>query len=202
MRVGVLALQGGFIEHIHHVRRACAEAGLSCETVLVRSPRELRGLDALVLPGGESTTLLKLARAAGLLGGIRDLLSSGIPALATCAGAIVLAEKIVDSRTGKSMEGGLGLLSAEIARNYFGRQRESFEVDLDLRFDGGERFRAVFIRAPAFIRFTSSRIRSLAELSGVSVAVEQDNIVATAFHPELVEDHRVHAYALMRAARS
>ena len=168
-RIGVLALQGAFREHVRALRAAGAEV------VEVRLPEQLDGLDGLVIPGGESTTIAKLARLYGLEEAIR---SFARPIFGTCAGMILL-----DRRH-------LGLADIEVARNAYGRQVASFEADLEL--GGDERpFRGVFIRAPR-VRDIGSRVEVLAELDGEPVLVRDGAVLAAAFHPELTDDPRIH----------
>jgi 5'-phosphate synthase pdxT subunit len=168
-RIGVLALQGAFREHVRALRAAGAEV------VEVRLPEQLDGLDGLVIPGGESTTITKLARLYGLEEAIR---SFARPIFGTCAGMILL-----DRRH-------LGLADIEVARNAYGRQVASFEADLEL--EGDERpFRGVFIRAPR-VRDIGSRVEVLAELDGEPVLLRDGAVLAAAFHPELTDDPRIH----------
>lgn len=180
MKAGVLALQGDFREHA----RRFAELGFA--PVEVRTPRDLAEVDLLAIPGGESTTIGLLARSAHLVDPIRDRARDGMPVLGTCAGLIVLAERV---------EGGtplLGLLDVTARRNAYGRQLESFEADVDV--EGIERpVRAVFIRAP-IVEDIGAGVRVLAEHEGRPVVVEQGNIVAATFHPELVGETGLHAY--------
>lgn len=183
MRIGVLALQGDVEEHAHALSRAASELGVSAEAVEVKAARDLAGLDGLVLPGGESTTMWRLLRR-DLLDPLRDFIASGAPVLATCAGLILLAKR---TRGAPSWQRGLEVLDVEVARNAFGRQRESFRVKLDVE-DFGE-VDAVFIRAPAVTSVWGSAkpLASLQhrDLGTVHVAVRQGAVLATAFHPEL-----------------
>lgn len=183
MRIGVLALQGDVEEHAHALREAAGELGASVEAVEVKGRRDLAGVDGLILVGGESTTMAALMEGAGLRDDLRDLLASK-PALATCAGLVLLAKRI---RGGAAWQKGLDVLDVEVVRNAFGRQRESFE--LRLKVEGFGDIDAVFIRAPAVTAIWGSA-RPLAELEHKSLgriyaAVRQGDVVATAFHPEL-----------------
>jgi len=185
MRVGILALQGAFIEHeqVLHL--------LGVETVEVRLPAHLEGLDGLIIPGGESTTIGQMARRWGLLEPIREFARSGRPLWGTCAGMILMAKEIVDGAPGQPL---LGLLDVAVRRNAFGRQVDSFEADLEILVLGEEPFHAVFIRAPTIER-VGEGVEVLARLEdGGVVAVRQGNLLATAFHPELTEDDRFHRY--------
>ncbi|MEM5874114.1 MAG: pyridoxal 5'-phosphate synthase glutaminase subunit PdxT, partial [Acidilobaceae archaeon] len=151
-------------------------------------------------PGGESTTIKKLMEKTGLTKELSKTLEAGLPAMGVCAGAILLAGRVVDGTTGKSYGTGLGCLRANVIRNYFGRQRESFEVDLKLNIplEPERPFRAVFIRAPVFTD-VGEGVKVLGELEGYPVALEQDSIIALAFHPELTGDVRLHKLFLMKA---
>lgn len=181
MKIGVLAVQGAFAEHLAMLRAAGAEA------VPVRLPADLAGLSGLVLPGGESTTMRKLIERWGLRDPILDLARQGAPMLGTCAGMILLARDIADGDAPV-----LGLLDVSVRRNAFGRQLDSFEADLDVPLLGDASVRGVFIRAPVVER-VGDGVEVLARLpDGRVVAVRQHNILATAFHPELAAETRFH----------
>ena len=183
--IGVLCLQGSFAEHISSLER------LGARTAQVRLPSQLRDVDALVIPGGESTTFLKLMDAFSLREPLREAISGGLPVLATCAGVVVLANEIVSHKMAP-----LGMLNVQIARNAFGRQVESFEEDLVLEGISGVPFRGVFIRAP-IIQDCGPSVNVMARLqNGTIVACRQGRILATSFHPEFVPDLRVHEYFL------
>jgi 5'-phosphate synthase pdxT subunit len=184
VRVGVLALQGDFREH------AAALAGVGAEPKLVRRSGDLEGLDALVIPGGESTTIGSLAERYGLLEPLRRAVRDGLPTLGTCAGLIFLA----GGTTGGQAQPQLGVLDAVVARNAFGRQVESFEADLAVT-GLAEPVHAVFIRAPRVER-TGPGVEVLASVDGHPVMVRQGNVLAAAFHPELTGDLRVHKMLL------
>lgn len=189
MKIGVLALQGAFIEHEDILRR------LDVEALPVRLPKELDGLDGLIIPGGESTTISRLMRDFGLLQLVKDLIRVGLPVLGTCAGMILLAREVSDF----GLET-LGVMGITVKRNAFGRQVNSFEAELDIPALGGKPFHAVFIRAPV-IEKSDSEVEILAELSdGAIVAARQGKLIAAAFHPELADDLRFHRYFLDIAA--
>jgi pyridoxal 5'-phosphate synthase pdxT subunit len=180
--VGVLALQGDVGEHL------AALADLGASSRLVREPADLAGLDGIVLPGGESTTVSMLLESAGLLGPLGKELEAGIPALGTCAGLILLATELVDGRDDQRTFGAIDLI---VRRNGYGRQLDSFECDLDVPNLGDEPFPGVFIRAPAVER-VGPEVEVLASLRGAPVLCRQDAILVSAFHPELTADRRVH----------
>jgi 5'-phosphate synthase pdxT subunit len=187
-RVGVLALQGDVREHLAALRAAGAEA------VAVRRPEELAGLDGLVLPGGESTTIAKLAGRFGLLEPLRRALAAGLPAYGSCAGMILLADRILDAPPDQETFGGLDVT---VRRNAFGRQVDSFESAIELDGVAGGPLHAVFIRAP-WVEKAGAAVEVLGRVvggpaDGRIVAVRQGNLVATSFHPELTGDTRVHA---------
>ncbi len=187
MRIGVLALQGDFAEHIAMLRR------IGVETREVRLLRELDGLDGLIVPGGESTTIGKLAVTFGLVEPIRDFAASGRPIWGTCAGMIFLAREALDGVPGQPL---LGLMDITVVRNGFGRQVDSFEADLEVPALGEPPFRGVFIRAP-YVKRWGEAVEVLARLeTGEVVAVRQEKLLATAFHPELTDDERFHRYFL------
>ena len=177
----MLAIQGDFEAH------GRALSALGCEPIEVRRPEALASLDALVLPGGESTTIAKGLREYGIVDSLREFARSGRPVLGTCAGLIVLDRNH------------LGLIEIEARRNAFGRQVRSFETDLEVRGLGDEPLRAVFIRAPWIERWGEG-VEVLAEVDGHPVVAREHNILVAAFHPELTDDLRLHALFLsMRA---
>ena len=180
-KVGVLALQGAFREHC----RALADVGV--EPVEVRQAGELAGLEGLVIPGGESTTMSKLMVAYGLEAPIRELHTAGAPVFGTCAGMILAARDAVD---GLPDQRSLGLIDIVVRRNAFGRQVASFEAELALAGDP-EPLTGVFIRAP-WIESAGDGVQVLAEHGGHSVAAQQGSVLVTAFHPELTGDRRLH----------
>jgi 5'-phosphate synthase pdxT subunit len=180
--IGVLALQGDVREHLTALAAADAAA------VPVRRPDELARLDGLVIPGGESTTISKLAVLFGLMEPLREAIRGGLPVYGTCAGLIMLADKILDPRSGQETFGGIDMI---VRRNAFGRQNESFEAFVDVRGVEGGAVEGVFIRAP-WVESVGADVEVLAEHGGHIVAVRQGNVLATAFHPELTGDHRVH----------
>jgi 5'-phosphate synthase pdxT subunit len=182
MKIGVLALQGAFIEHEKTLKT------LDAQTVQVRLPAHLNDLDGLIIPGGESTTIGKLAVAYGLIDPLRNFAATH-PTWGTCAGMIFLAKNI-----GIDRQPILGLMNIEVNRNAFGRQIDSFEADLDIRGLTGGPFHAVFIRAPVATA-AGDGVDVLARLDDQRiVAAQQGHLLATAFHPELTDDSRLHQY--------
>ncbi len=190
MRIGVLALQGDFIEHVQILK------SLGVEAVEVRKPEQLADLDGLIIPGGESTTFGKLAAEFGLIEPLRAFCASGKPVWGTCAGMIFLAKDV-----GRKQPV-LGLMDVKVKRNAFGRQVDSFEQDLDVpaiaASENGQArpFHAIFIRAP-LLESVGKGVEVLAKLDdGTIVAARQGNLLATSFHPELTQDTRFHQYFL------
>jgi pyridoxal 5'-phosphate synthase pdxT subunit len=188
--IGVLALQGDVREHV----RALGEAGATAKPV--RRLHEIEAVDGLVIPGGESTTLWKLATAFELLDPLRKLIAGGLPAFGSCAGLIMLADRLVDGVEGQETFGGIDMTAR---RNAFGRQVDSFERDVTLRLapsgheddEDGKPFHAVFIRAP-WVERVGPSVTVLGEDNGRIIAVRRGPLLATAFHPELTPDLRVH----------
>ncbi|MFF8983422.1 pyridoxal 5'-phosphate synthase glutaminase subunit PdxT [Streptomyces globisporus] len=181
--IGVLALQGDVREHLIALASADALARP------VRRPEELAEVDGLVIPGGESTTMSKLAVLFGMMEPLRDRVRAGMPVYGTCAGMILLAEKILDPRSGQETVGGIDMI---VRRNAFGRQNESFEAAVEVAGIDGGPVEGVFIRAP-WVESVGAEAEVIAEHGGHIVAVRQRNVLATSFHPELTGDHRVHA---------
>ena len=185
MKIGVLAMQGAFAEHIAVLHR------LEVEAVPARLPQELLGLDGLIIPGGESTSISRLMLDYNLVSDIGALAKAGMAVFGTCAGMILIAEKVSDNE----MEP-LSLMNITVKRNAFGRQRESFETELSIPVLGEEPFPGVFIRAPMIERYDGS-VEALAKLAdGTVVAARDGRFLASAFHPELTADLRFHRYFL------
>ena len=182
MRVGVLALQGDFREHL------AALENIGVAAISVKKADEIEAIDALIIPGGESTTIAKLARTFGVFDSIQKRIASGMPVYGSCAGLILLANKVIDGIEGQETFGGLDITAR---RNAFGRQVHSFEGEIE--FKGIGKLNGVFIRAP-WVEEIGEGVEVLATSHGHPVAVRQDNILATSFHPELTNDHAVHNY--------
>lgn len=189
MKVGVVAFQGAVSEHMHIIDSILGEGS----SVAVRGEKELEKVSAVIIPGGESTTIGKLMRNSGVFKKLRELGESGFPIWGTCAGMIMLAKEGDEQvkRTGEL----LGIMDMRVKRNAFGRQRESFEEELDIAGIG--RYRCIFIRAPAVER-VYGRCKALARFGRYIVAAEQENLLATAFHPELSGDVKFHRYFISK----
>lgn len=180
-KIGVLAIQGDFLEH----RQALARLGV--EAPEIRLPHQLEDVDGLIIPGGESTTIAQLIDIYGFREALRDRARQGMAVWGTCAGMIVIADRLTDARPEP-----LRLMDIEVSRNAFGRQVDSFEADLEFQDIEGAPFHCVFIRAPVVNRVGAS-VQTLAALDdGRPVAVRQGRLLATAFHPELTADSRIH----------
>lgn len=183
MKIGVLALQGAVAEHIRMIEKA-GGTGVS-----VKRPEQLKELQGVIIPGGESTTIGKLMRTYGFIDALQQFYRSGNPVFGTCAGLIVIAKEIAGQP-----EAHLQLMDMKVARNAFGRQRESFETDLEVQGVADD-VRAVFIRAP-LIEEVGPDVNVLSTYKGQIVAAQQNDLLATSFHPELTDDHRIHGYFL------
>lgn len=182
VKVGVLALQGDFREHMKILEK------IGAFPFEVRLKRELEKAEAIVVPGGESTTILTLMKENNLFDGVRNLCLEGMPCFGTCAGIILL------SKESPGIENTLGLVNIRVRRNAYGRQRESFEEDIELSWSG-EPFRGVFIRAPRIEKVWGD-VQVLGRIKDEPVLVRQGNVIGATFHPELTEDTRVHKYFL------
>ena len=181
MKIGLLALQGAVAPH------ADAFGALGAATTEVRTPDQLNDVDALVIPGGESTTMSKLLVTSGLADPLAERLAGGMPAMGTCAGMIVLADEVLD---GRADQRSFGAIDVTVRRNAFGRQVDSFEADLDVA-GLATPFHAVFIRAP-FVEGVGSGVEVLASTSSHPVLCRQGSVIVSAFHPELTDDLRIH----------
>jgi 5'-phosphate synthase pdxT subunit len=191
MNVGVLALQGDVREHISSLI-AC---GVS--SIPVRRSSEIDQIDALVLPGGESTTIAQLAESFGVFDQIKDRISAGMPVYGSCAGMILLANEILDAKEGQKSFGGLDIT---VRRNAFGRQVDSFESDIAFSDGSTDPVHAVFIRAP-WVERVGQAVQVLAAVDKHPVAVRSERLLATSFHPELTGDYRIHRYFIEEVAR-
>ena len=191
MKVGVLALQGDVREHIDSL--------LTCEVeaVPVRRASEIESIDALVLPGGESTTIAQLAEVFGIFDLLKNKINSGMPVYGSCAGMILLADQILDAKQGQKSFGGLDIT---VRRNAFGRQVDSFESDIAFDDGSDQLIQAVFIRAP-WVEKVSDTVQVLASIDSHPVAVRSKTALATSFHPEITGDNRIHRYFIEQVAR-
>ena len=191
MKVGVLALQGDVREHISSL--------LACdvEAIAVRRAQEIESIDALVLPGGESTTIAQLAEVFGIFDLIKNKINGGMPVYGSCAGMILLADQILDAKVGQKTFGGLNIT---VRRNAFGRQVDSFESDIAFNDGSDQAIRAVFIRAP-WVEKIGATVEVLASVDSHPVAVRSKTALATSFHPELTGDNRIHRYFIEQVAR-
>ena len=190
VRVGIIELQGDFLEHEQILRE------LGVETVRIKGPNDLRSVDALVIPGGESTVIGRLMVRSGLIDAVRELSRGGMPIMGTCAGAILLAKKVTDRVVGETNQPTLALMDITVVRNYFGRQRDSFIARVRIE-DVGE-VEAAFIRAPAIVGAEGdARITGFIEhprVGKVGVSATQRNMIALTFHPEITGDTKVYKY--------
>lgn len=197
MRIGVIAIQGAVSEHVEALERALSERGEdgveSAEIVAIKHSGIVPTCDALILPGGESTTLGSLLVREGIADEIKEAATRGMPIMGTCAGLILLAKE-GDSQVEKTHQNLLSLMDVRIDRNAFGRQRESFEAELDVSVLDSP-YNAVFIRAPAIVEFGDD-VKVLSKVDEFVVAAEEGNVLALAFHPELTDDVRLHQYFL------
>lgn len=182
MRIGVLALQGGVIEHINHLK------ALDCEAIEVRKPEELDNLDGIILPGGESTTIGKLLKKTGIFSKLKEKIINGFPIWGTCAGMILLAKNIEND-----VAGGMQVMDITVKRNAYGSQINSFIIHKKINEVSAEEIPLVFIRAP-YITKADDNVKVLCKINENIVAVRQDNMLATSFHPELTDNLQFHKY--------
>jgi len=191
MKIGILALQGDFAEHINIINK------LGIQPIEIRQPAQLKALDCLIIPGGESTTMLKLMHSYNLFQPIKELANNGLPIMGTCAGMVLLAKKVSNPDMNT-----LSLMDIEVKRNAFGRQLDSFETGISIPLLGDEPFPAVFIRAP-LIDNAGPDVDIIGRLpDNKIIAARQGNILALSFHPELSNDTRIHRYFLEIVASS
>jgi 5'-phosphate synthase pdxT subunit len=190
--IGVLGLQGDVEENVSATKDTLKNMEIAGSVQRVRYSEEIEKVDGLILPGGESTVISTLAAIqGGMLQTIKRLVSSGMPVIGTCAGMIMLSRRAYDKVVGETKQRLLGNLDIVVERNAFGRQNDSFESDLEIPFVGKDSFRGVFIRSP-IVKEIGNGVDKIAKFNNKIVAVKQQNILATAFHPELSGDHRFH----------
>ena len=193
LKIGVFGLQGDVEEHIAITRLALTNMGLDGDVIWAKTVSDVKKVDGLIIPGGESTVIGRLAEYNETLGVIKDRIYDGMPVLGTCAGLILLAKKVYDRVVGEVEQPILGVMDVVVERNAFGRQRESFEADLNIPILGEKPFRGIFIRAPV-IRDIGPNVKSLCNLNEAIVAAQQYNLIGVSFHPELTSDTRLHQY--------
>lgn len=193
INIGVLAVQGDVAENLETTRMAMDELGIQGTVTEVKNPEQISDLNGLVIPGGESTVIGTLSLVNGSLKKIKEKIDAGMPVLGTCAGMIVLSKKAKDRIVGEMDQPLLDYLDIKIERNAFGRQRDSFEAYISLEKIGIPTFRGVFIRAPSAIE-TGKAVEVISKFNEKIVAVKQDNIIGTSFHPELTGDLSIHKY--------
>ncbi len=194
LKVGVLSIQGDIEENILSCKAALVESGVTGEVVKVKDYDEILEVDGLIIPGGESTvisTMMSLNQSNWKL--LNQRIDEGLPVLATCAGMILLANRVQGKTSGEAKQKLLKNLDITVERNAFGRQHESFETDLNIPLIGEKPFKAVFIRGP-IVKEAGKDVKAIAKYNDKIVAVQQNNIIGTSFHPELTEDNRIHAY--------
>ena len=189
--IGVLALQGAIEEHMAMTKLAFKEMGVDGYVRLVKTVEDVNAIHGLIIPGGESTVIGRLSSLNQTLQVIKKRIYDGMPVLGTCAGLVLLAKKVYDRVLGETSQPTLNVMDAVVERNAFGRQRESFEAELEIPTIGEKKFKGVFIRAPA-VREAGPQVKVLSRLGNVIVAVQQGSMIGTAFHPELTEDTRIH----------
>ncbi len=191
--IGILAVQGDVAENLSATRMAMDELGVKGVVIEVKTPEQISDLDGLVIPGGESTVIGTLSLVNGSLKKIKEKIASGMPVLGTCAGMILLSKKIKDRIVGVMEQPLLDYLDITIERNAFGRQKDSFEADIQLEKIGVPKFHGVFIRSPSVID-VGKDVEILSKVNEKIVAVKQGNIIGTSFHPELTTDLSIHKY--------
>jgi 5'-phosphate synthase pdxT subunit len=198
--IGVTSFQGDVEEHVLASRMALGRLGVEGDAVFVKMPEEIERVDALIIPGGESTVMGRLAVFSKALQLIRQRVLEGLPVLGTCAGLIMLAKRVYDRVVGETRQQLIGVLDVTVERNSYGRQRESFETIIDLPALGVNGFKAVFIRAPTIID-TGPQVEVIASLANRPIAVVQENVMGTTFHPELSGSTAFHELLVKKAQR-
>ncbi|MCS7094232.1 MAG: pyridoxal 5'-phosphate synthase glutaminase subunit PdxT [Thaumarchaeota archaeon] len=200
LRVGVTTFQGDVEEHLLATREAMRRLGVRGEVVTVKLPEEIGSVDAIIIPGGESTVMSRLAQRTKSLDVIRRRVFEGLPVLGTCAGLIFLASRVYDRVVGETRQPILGVLDITVERNSYGRQRDSFEVQIPIPALNRDSFRAVFIRAPSIVE-VGTGVEVLATYAERAVAVRQGSVLGTTFHPELSGDTAFHEVLVTEAVK-
>jgi 5'-phosphate synthase pdxT subunit len=193
LTIGVFGLQGDIEEHVAITKITLDQMRLDGAVIWAKTEKDIENLDGLIIPGGESTVIGRLADYNKALKAVKERIYAGMPVLGTCAGFIMLAKKTSDRVVADVKQPILGVMDVVVERNAFGRQKESFEVDLEIPALGKKTFRGIFIRSPA-IRETGPEVETLCKLKETIVAAQQHNIIGIAFHPELTNDTRLHKY--------
>lgn len=191
--IGVLAIQGDVAENIRATQNALNEIGLDGKVIPVKTPDEISKINAIIIPGGESTTIGQLSLVNGSLKMLKEKIESGMPTLGICAGMIMLSKTADDKVIGKTDQPLLDLLDIKLERNSFGRQKDSFEAKISLEPLNIPDYSGVFIRAPS-ISEVGQDVEVLSKLNQQIIAIKKDNIIATSFHPELTQDSSLHKY--------
>lgn len=202
LRIGVLALQGDVSEHVDITNLTLKEMGLEGEAIIVKKKDQIDKIHGLIIPGGESTTMGRMAERYEIIPKIKNVALAGMPIFGTCSGLILMAKKVRDAKIGETNQPTLGLLDVEVVRNAFGRQRESFEISLKIPKIGKNPFPGVFIRAPAVASILSKDVEVLASYEEKIVAVQQKNFIGVSFHPELTDDIRFHEFFIETVLKS
>ena len=193
LKIGVFGLQGDIEEHIAMTNLAFSQMNINGDVIWVKTSKDVGSIDGLIIPGGESTVIGRLADYNRTLKAVKERIYDGMPVLGTCAGLIMLAKKVYDRVVGEVEQPTLGVMDVVVERNAFGRQKESFEADLDIQVLGSDPFKGVFIRAPV-IREAGPEVKPLCKLNELIVAAQQYNMIGISFHPELTNDTRPHQY--------
>jgi len=191
MKIGILNLQGGIVEHIYLLKKAFERKEIDGEVIMVDEKSDLKKIDGIILPGGESTTIGRLLTKMDMVDSLRDFILNGHPTLGICAGAILMAKEAVDYKRGKMNQALLRVMNIRAIRNYFGSQKNSFETLVKITGIDGPPFRAIFIRAPVFEKLNDG-IQELASLDNKIIVAREENMLITSFHPELTNDPRIH----------
>ena len=191
--IGILSVQGDVEENFNATRLALDELGIDGTVINVKTPDQIAKIDGLILPGGESTMIGQLSLINGSLKQVKEKIESGMPVLGICAGLILLSKKVKDRVVGKTEQPLLDLLNVSVERNSFGRQKDSFEAEISLDPINISKFNGVFIRAPS-ISELGNNVKTISKFNERIIAVKQDNILATAFHPELTSDASLHKH--------